>query len=124
MSEGPDKESKTEEATPQKLEKAREKGDIPKTMDLGQFATLAAVSGVVLVAGGWMSRNLAAQLRPFIAQPDAMILEGRGGVEVFRYAMMATAPILIAVMAAAALSGAGASLMQTGLHFSPEKLKP
>jgi flagellar biosynthetic protein FlhB len=124
MSEAPDKDSKTEEATPQKLEKAREKGDIPKTMDLGHFATLAAVSGVVLVAGGWMSRNLAVQLRPFIAQPEAMTLDGHGGVEVFRYALMATAPILIAVMAAAAISGAGASLMQTGLHFMPDKLKP
>ena len=124
MSEAPEKDSKTEEATPQKLEKAREKGDIPKTMDLPQFATLAAVSGVVLVAGGWMSRNLAAQLLPFIARPDAMTLEGHAGVEIFRYALMATAPILIAVMAAAAISGAGANLMQTGIHFMPDKLKP
>lgn len=124
MSEGADKESKTEEATPQKLEKAREKGDTPKTMDLPQFATLAAVSGVVLLAGGWMTRNLATQLLPFIAQPDAMTLEGRGSVEVFRYAMVAIAPILIAVMAAAAVSGVGANLIQSGLRITPEKLKP
>lgn len=124
MSEGPDRESKTEEATPQKLEKAREKGDVPKTMDLAQFATLAAVSGVVLLAGGWMTRNLAAQLVPFIQRPDAMTLDGHGGVEIFRYAMMAAAPILIAVMAAAAVSGAGANLMQTGLRITPDKLKP
>lgn len=124
MSEGADKESKTEEATPQKLDKAREKGDVPKTMDLAQFATLAAVSGVVLMAGGWLSRNLAAQMLPFIQRPDAMSLDGNGGVEIFRYAMMASAPILIAVMAAAAVSGAGANLMQTGLKFMPDKLKP
>ncbi|HEY0647302.1 flagellar biosynthesis protein FlhB [Phenylobacterium sp.] len=124
MSEGPDRESKTEEATPQKLEKARQKGDVPKTMDLPQFATLAAVSGVVLLAGGWMSRNLATQLLPFIAQPDAMSLEGRGGVDIFRYAMVATAPILIAVMAAAAVSGTGANLIQSGLRITPDKLKP
>ena len=124
MSEAPEKDSKTEEATPQKLEKAREKGDIPKTMDLAHFATLAAVSGVVLMAGGWLSRNLAAQLLPFIARPDAMSLHGNGGVEIFRYAMMASAPILVAVMAAAAISGAGANLIQTGLHFTPDKLKP
>lgn len=124
MSEAPDKESKTEEATPQKLEKAREKGDIPKTMDLGHFATLGAVFGVILMAGGWLSKNLAAQLLPFLARPDAMSLDGHGGVEIFRYSLMATAPILGAVLAAAAFAGAGASLVQTGLHFTPDKLKP
>jgi len=124
MSEAPEKDSKTEEATPQKLDKAREKGDVPKTMDLAQVAVLAAVSGVVLTAGGMLSRNLAAQLTPFLSRPDAMTLDGQGGVAVFRYAMMATAPILIAVMAAAAFAGAGANLIQTGLHFTPDKLKP
>jgi flagellar biosynthesis protein FlhB len=124
MSETAEKDSKTEEATPQKLAKAAEKGDVPKTMDLSQFATLAAVSAVVLLGGGWLSRNLAAQMTPFLARPDAMTLEGNGGVEIFRYALMAVAPILLAVMAAAALSGAGANLMQTGLKFTPDKLKP
>ena len=41
MSEAPEKESKTEEATSQKLSKAHEKGDGAKTMDLGPFAVLA-----------------------------------------------------------------------------------
>lgn len=123
MSEAPEKDSKTEEATPQKLDKAREKGDIPKTMDAGQVATLAAVSAVVLMAGGWLSRNLAVQLMPFLSRPDAISLDGNGGVEVFRYSVMAAAPILGAVLAAAAIAGAGANLMQTGLHFTPDKLK-
>jgi len=124
MSEGPEKESKTEEATPQKLEKAREKGDIPKTMDLGQFATLAAVFGVVVMAGGWLTKNLASQLMPFLARPDAMSLYGNGGVEIFRYAALAAAPILAAVTAAAAVAGVGSSLVQTGIHFTPDKIKP
>ena len=124
MSEAPEKDSKTEEATPQKLDKAREKGDVPKTMDAGQIASLAAVSAVVLMAGGWLSRNLAAQLVPFLARPDAMRLDGNGGVEIFRHSVMATAPLLLAVMIAAGIAGAGANLMQTGLHFTPDKLKP
>jgi flagellar biosynthesis protein FlhB len=124
MSEGPDRESKTEDATPRKLDQAREKGDGAKTMDLGSFATLAASAGVVVLAGGWLSRNLAAQLTPFFSRPDQMILEGRGGVDVFRYALMAGAPALLIVMLAAGASGAAASLVQTGLRFTPDKLKP
>ncbi|MBX3484748.1 flagellar biosynthesis protein FlhB [Phenylobacterium sp.] len=124
MSEGPDRESKTEEATPRKLEQAREKGDGAKTMDLASFATLSAASAVVLVGGGWLSRNMASQLLPFIARPDQMILEGGGGVRVLKYALMAGAPALLFVMAATALSGVAANLVQSGLRITPDKLKP
>jgi flagellar biosynthetic protein FlhB len=123
MSEAPEKESKTEEATPQKLEKAKQKGDGPKTADLAQFATLAAASAVVLLIGGWLSKNMAVQLRPFIASPDDIALEG-GGVEIMRYALMAAAPALIAVLAACMISGTAANVFQSGLRLVPDKVKP
>ncbi len=124
MSEGPEKDSKTEEATPQKLEKARAKGDVVKTMDLGPFAVLAAVSSVLIMAGGWLSRDLAAKLLPFFAHPDTISIEGHGGMQVLRYTLLAAAPALLVVMLSAAVAGTAASLVQTGLHFSGEKLKP
>jgi len=124
MSEGPDRDSKTEEATPRKLDQAREKGDGARTMDLGSFATLATSAAVVVMAGGWLSRNMAAQLTPFFQHPQDMHLDGHGGIEVFRYAMMAGAPALLIVMLATGVSGAAAGLLQTGLRLTPEKLKP
>ena len=124
MSEGPDRESKTEEATPRKLEQAREKGDGAKTMDLGSFATLASSSAVVLMAGGWLSRNMVSQLTPFFSHPQDMVLQGHSGVEVFRYAMMAAAPALLIVMLTTGVAGAAANVLQSGLRLTPEKLKP
>jgi flagellar biosynthetic protein FlhB len=124
MSEGPDRESKTEEATPRKLDQAREKGDGARTMDLGSFATLATSAAVVVMAGGWLSRNMAAHLTPFFSHPQDMRLDGHGGVEVFRYAVMAGAPALLIVMLATGASGAAAGLLQSGLRLTPEKLKP
>ncbi len=124
MSEGPDKESKTEEATPRKLEQAREKGEGAKTMDLGSAATLAAAASVLLVGGGWMAQNLAYRLTPFFARPDEINVHGAGGAELLRYLLMAGAPAVLIVLAATGVSGAAASLMQTGLRFTPAKLKP
>lgn len=124
MSEGPDRESKTEEATPKRLDEAREKGDGVKTMELGSFATLAASASVVLLAGGALSRHLAASLTPFLAHPDTMTLEGGGGVAVLRQAMSAGAPALLAVMLATGAAGAAASLLQTGLRLTPKRLEP
>lgn len=124
MSEAPEKDSKTEEATPQKLAKAAEKGDVVKSADLGPLLVLATVASILVMMGGWMARSLAMKMLPFLAHPDAMSLEGHGSMEVMRYALMAAAPMIAIVMLAAAAAGSGASLMQTGLTFSAEKLKP
>ena len=123
MSDTNDAASKTEEPTQRKLDQAREKGDVVKTMDLGAFASLAGAAGVVALAGGWLSRDLAYKLEPFLAHPQSMSLEGQGGVDVARYAMLAAAPLLVGVLAAAAFGGTAANLLQTGLMFTPDKLK-
>lgn len=124
MAEENDAASKTEEPTPRKLEKAREKGDVPKTSDLAPLAAMVAAATVVALAGGTLSRNLAAALLPFIAHPEAMQLAGGGGVGVARQAIMAAAPALAAVLLAAAAAGAAGNLIQHGLMYTPEKLKP
>src|SRR4051812_16240532 len=98
--------SKTEEPTPRKLEEARKKGDVVKTPDLSALASLAAAATVVALAGGWMSRNLAQDLLPFIARPETMSFAGGGGVDIARHAMMAAAPLLLGVVVAAAFAGA------------------
>ncbi|HEV2532171.1 flagellar biosynthesis protein FlhB [Phenylobacterium sp.] len=116
--------SRTEEPTPRKLERAREKGDVAKTQDLASLLSLAAVASVIAVSGGLLSRNLAQALIPFLARPDAMVLEGGGGVEVARHAVMAGAPILVIVMLCAAAAGVAGNLIQTGFLFTPSKLSP
>ncbi|WP_411286645.1 flagellar biosynthesis protein FlhB [Phenylobacterium sp.] len=123
MSEQNDAASKTEEPTQRKLDQAREKGDVVKTQDLGALASLAGAATVVALAGGWLSQNLARDLLPFLANAGSMSLEGHGAVSVARHAILAGAPFLVIVVAAAALAGAGGHLMQTGLMFTPEKLK-
>ena len=126
MAEEQDKASKTEEATPRKLDDARKKGDVAKTQDLASVMALAAAIGVILWAGGWLSINLAEDLVPFIASPHQMlgILESGGGVEIARWAIMALAPALGLIMAATMVAGAGGNLVQSGLLWSPDKLKP
>ena len=124
MADESDASTKTEEASPRKLEEARKRGDVAKSSDVPSFASLAAAAGFLAIAGGWMARDLAAQLMPFVAHPDAFDFTGDGGVIVMRRAMLALAPILIGVMGAAALAGVGGNLIQHGFLFVPDKLKP
>ena len=116
--------SKTEEATPQKLEEARRRGDVAKSHDLPQWASLAGASAAVALCGSTMGRNLASQLAPFISHPDAFRLADGGAVEVGKMAFMAAMPLMLAVFGAASLAGVAGNLVQTGFMFAPSKLAP
>ncbi len=52
MAEDKDPESKTEEATPQKLEEARKKGDVAKSSDVAPALSLMGASAVLRMGGG------------------------------------------------------------------------
>jgi len=126
VAEGADPESKTEEATPRKLEDARKKGDVAKSMDVGSAASLLGASAVLLGAGGYFATSMAEDLLPFIASPHAMVggLQAGAGVEIGAQALWAIAPFLGAVMLATIIGGAGGNLAQSGLLFTSDKLKP
>ncbi|MDB5497011.1 MAG: flhB [Phenylobacterium sp.] len=114
--------SRTEEPTPRKLEQARERGEVVKTPDLAALASLAAAASVVALAGPGFCNNMVVALRPFLAEPDAMVLAGQGGVHVLYMSLLAAAPPMAAVFAAACAAGVAANLLQTGFMFTPEKL--
>lgn len=126
MAEGADPESKTEEATPRKLEDARKKGDVARSMDVGSAASLLGAAAVVLGAGGFFATSMAEQLLPFIAAPHTMLggLEAGAGVEIGAQAVWTVAPFLGAVALATIIGGAGGNMAQSGLMFTPDKLKP
>jgi flagellar biosynthetic protein FlhB len=124
MAEEHDPSSKTEEPTSHRLEEARKRGEVAKTADLPSWATLAGVAGVLAVSGGWLARDLATRLLPFIAAPEAFNLEGGGAVIAARQAMLAATPVLVVILGVAMFCGVAANVVQTGFLWSPEKLKP
>jgi flagellar biosynthetic protein FlhB len=126
MSDAPDRESQTQDATPRKLEEARRKGDVAKTPELPAVMSLAAACAVVAGSGGMLANNLSQALVPFLAAPQEMtnLLDSGLGAEILRRALMAAAPVVIMVMGAAGLAGAGGHLLQSGFLWVPDKLAP
>src|ERR1700756_414010 len=111
MAEGSDGAERTEEPTPKKLEQARAQGDVPKTPELPQFASLAASAAVLAICGGWMCRNIGAALLPFFAHPEAIDVEGLGGMVVARYVLNAALPMMLIVLLSAGAAGAAGHLL-------------
>jgi len=124
MADDTDPESKTEEPSAKRLSDARAKGDVVKSADIPQLASLAGAVSVVLVAGGWLTRDLAAALYPFIAHAGTISLSSGGAMVVMKEATLAALPPLILVMLVTAFAGAAAHIAQSGFLLTPEKLKP
>lgn len=126
MAEDNDPESKTEEATPQKLEEARKKGDVAKSADVAPALSLLGATAVVIMGGGYFATKIGEAFMPFIASPHLLIggLEAGAGVEIGMNAVWAVAPFLGAVMLATIVGGVGGNVFQSGFVFSAEKMKP
>jgi flagellar biosynthetic protein FlhB len=123
MAEG-DAGSRTEEATPHRLEEARKEGDVPKSMELSQAAAMAGAAGAVAIGGGWLAQNLATGLLPFISHPQTYDLQGGEGQSVLLEVMQAAAPSLLAVLGATMVAGIAGNVLQQGILFTPGKLAP
>ena len=126
MAEDQDPESKTEEASPQKLEEARKKGDVAKSADVAPALSLLGATAVIVMGGGYFATSMAQAFIPFIASPHQLIggLEAGAGVEIGMNAIWAAAPFLGAVMLATIVGGVGGNVFQSGFLFSAEKMKP
>jgi len=124
MAEDSDPESKTEEPSAKKLSDARAKGDVVKSADIPQLASLTGAVSVILLAGGWLTRDLVSALYPFIAHAGTIEISSGGAVLIMKQAVMAALPPLLLVMIVTATLGVIANVSQTGFMLTPDKLKP
>jgi len=115
---------RNEAATPYKLEKAKERGQVPKSADVASLAILATVS---LACAAWLGT---AAVR--LAHVAADVLHGVGSElgtvdqtarvleRVLVAGMELLAPLLLAIVCAAVVSG----IAQFGVVFSVDPVKP
>jgi flagellar biosynthetic protein FlhB len=115
---------KTEDASPRKLEKAREEGDVPRSRELATFAVLMTAGAGLWITGdnlaGRLSEALASGLtldREQIYNPGVLlerIANDVGGV------MLACLPLALAIM----LVALAAPLAIGGFNFSSKAFMP
>lgn len=116
--------NKTEEATPFKLKRAREKGQVARGIDLGYFAALSAFALALGVAAPKATEEF--------ARASARVLAGTGAggdsTAAIKHAVELLTPTLAPVLALAAIVAAVVILLELvqvrGLFFSAAALKP
>lgn len=125
MSEGgeEDDSSKTEDASPKKLEEARQKGQVAQSKELNTWIMLLIATLIIGVASGSMFEGFMDFLKVFIEQPHLMT-SGAGGIATIlgettlKTIGMIAVPLIVLFFAAFL-----GPFLQVGLLLSPEVLK-
>ena len=109
MSEEADNEDRTEEPTQRKLDQAAEKGDIPRSQEIGTFFVLCGFTLALLVGAGWAARDSALSLRAFLMNAHQVPSDGSAFAHVAKQGVMtgfAALGLPFAFILVAALAGA------------------
>ncbi|WP_120009748.1 EscU/YscU/HrcU family type III secretion system export apparatus switch protein [Teichococcus vastitatis] len=116
---------KTLDASPRKLQQAREKGDIPISREGSSFGLYAAMLLSMGLAGGVIAQHMANILLPLVEQPDAFLElsdEGyrRAGAAVMEALAVALLPVFGLLIAGSLLP----HLAQNSIVVATERLQP
>ncbi|NOD35505.1 MULTISPECIES: flagellar biosynthesis protein FlhB [unclassified Ruegeria] len=126
MSGGGDDSDKSYEPTPQKLQKAREKGEVPKSNDLSVVAAYTGLLIALMTAGKYTVEQMGTVFMVLIEQSDQiarLLTDGPSNAPtagILKGALMPVA-LLFCLPAAAVLLNL---IAQRALIFAPNKLKP
>jgi len=119
-----DQGEKTEEASPRRLQEARERGQIPRSRELGNFATMIGGSAALVVIGREGAGRLAEIMRrglsfdaQSLANPDSMLTYlGNDAISALTILLPIFGTLIVLVLLAAVALG--------GWNFSPQALVP
>jgi len=119
-----DKDSKTEEPTERRLEKAREDGQVPQSQEIKSLAAIFAGLLVVGVLAPWVIRELGGTLSAMIRNAHAIPTD-REGLHAVMSGLLADVGWIMAVpIGLIFVTLLAASLGQVGLLFTTKKLQP
>lgn len=125
MAEQPDKESKTEEATPRRIEDAIQKGNTPVSREVAQFASILAIAACVPLVAHAFGANLLASLTALLERPyDFRLGAGADAVLLLATVGSAATAVLALPLAVLMIFGIAVSVLQNPLRMVGERIKP
>ncbi|MFC6489986.1 flagellar biosynthesis protein FlhB [Nitratireductor sp. GCM10026969] len=125
MAEGPDKESKTEEATEKKVRDSVEKGQLPFSREAPVFASFLAILVFVLFFAENNAVRLGGFLSIFIERADDWSLATQtDAIAIYRIVFVEIAKVAGVLMLLLVSAGLAASLLQNTPRFVLERIRP
>lgn len=119
-----DDSQKTEEPTEKRLREAREKGDVAKSQEVGHWFMILGFTLIVAFLLPGMANDIGLAMLPFFERPHLMRVDSRSIEGVLSEASWDVASALLLPMAILVAAAILSGLLQTGVLFSAERMKP
>lgn len=119
-----DKENKTEDATPKKLQDAKKKGQIAKSGDLNGASGFFIFTILITSLGNYLLQNSYTYMKLSIARTPSTDITERFLRNIFLDDLVSAIRMLLPFFAVAMVVGIIANLIQVGFIFTVEPLKP
>ncbi|EHR28601.1 flagellar type III secretion system protein FlhB [Brucella abortus] len=125
MADDADKESKTEEATEQKIRDAQDKGNMPFSREAPILAGIASFLVIAVFVAAPAATRLAVFLRELIDRPEDWLLNSaEDATRLFSVLALAVGAALVPVFIIIPLAGIAASAFQNAPRFVGERIRP
>jgi flagellar biosynthetic protein FlhB len=119
-----DQDNQTEDPSPRKLEKALERGDVPRSQEVNTWFVLAAGTLAIMTASGSSAGQLTATLRGLIAQVHQVPVDRAGLTAYTQTAILAALAALGLPFTLLMLGGLAGTLVQNRPRFTTETIRP
>lgn len=120
----PDKDSKTEDPTDKRLEKAREEGNVANSQEIKNLASLVVALVLVVFIAPWFMTSLTAMLSTFLGQVHAYPTDQEGMIHTLVDLIGDVGWLMAAPFVLAVIAGLISNIGQIGLLYTPKKLAP
>jgi flagellar biosynthetic protein FlhB len=119
-----DRENQTEDPTPRKLEKALERGDVPRSIEVNTWFVLAAGTLAIMTASGSTAGGLAQSLKVMLAEAHRVPFDPAGLAHYGQAAVLAAFAAMAVPFLMLMLGGLAGALVQNRPNWTTEPLKP
>jgi flagellar biosynthesis protein FlhB len=125
MSDAPDKESQTENATEKKLSDSIERGDVPTSREVALFASLASILIAMIFVLREGAQRLAAALILLLDDPGGWRLDKLDdAMALYRVILTEVLAFIMPIVSLLIVGGIVASMAQNIPRFVPERIQP
>jgi flagellar biosynthetic protein FlhB len=122
MAETDDQEDKTEDPTGRRLEKAAEKGDIPRSMEISTWFVLGGGTLALMISGGSSSQTLALAMRGMLGNAHTIPTDGAGLMTFGSAAILTTLGAIAIPMILLMLAGILGNVLQNPPRITTEQI--
>lgn len=114
---------KTEEPTPQKKEKARKDGNVPRSKELTSLLMLLVGWGLILAGGDLVARKLLLLLQNGLSFDRMMLVDPTSMIRHFRQLLTMAATSVLPILLGLFLTAISAPMLLGGMNLSGKSLK-